>query len=37
MDKKVPKYYIKVKVLANAFSNTQFYYTSMIWLLAGKR
>ena len=26
----------KVKVLANAFSNTQFYYASMIWRFAGK-
>ena len=32
-DNKVPK----VKVLANAFSNTQFYYASMIWMFAGKR
>ena len=27
----------KVKVLANALSNTQFYYASMIWMFAGKR
>ena len=33
MDKKVPK----VEVLANAFSNTQFYYASMIWMFAEKR
>ena len=33
MDKKVPK----VEVLANAFSNTQSYYASMIWMFAVKR
>ena len=27
----------KVKLLANAFSNTQFYYASMIWMFAGNR
>ena len=27
----------KVKVLANAFSNTKFYYASMIWMFVGKR
>ena len=26
----------KVKVLANAFSDTQFYYAFMIWRFAGK-